>query len=165
MVRKSYERVIVWEVSWRLNKDCNILTPSSSGYSSTSSSFSWLLNRGPWGPSLYWDLVRTTSNCNHWLPTLISNSLELPVAPGYIIVWRSPASVSVASALNSTRPQSRLSPWYLWPDSPVIYIGAFLIWQLGRIGGQNVTLHLKMVSHCPRQITFLQIIDKIVKLF
>ena len=31
-LRKGY----VWEVSWTLNKDCNILTPSSSGYSSTS---------------------------------------------------------------------------------------------------------------------------------
>ena len=40
-IRKGYERVIVWEVSWRLNKDCNILTPSSSGYSSVSFSFFW----------------------------------------------------------------------------------------------------------------------------
>ena len=31
-LRKGY----VWEVSWRLNKNCNILNPSSSGYSSTS---------------------------------------------------------------------------------------------------------------------------------
>ena len=36
MVRKGYERVIVWGAGWKLNKDCNILTPSSSGYSSTS---------------------------------------------------------------------------------------------------------------------------------
>ena len=27
-IRKGYERVIVWESSWRLNKDCNILTPT-----------------------------------------------------------------------------------------------------------------------------------------
>ena len=32
------------------------------------------------------------------------------MAPGYIIVWLPPTSVSVASAPNSTRPQSRLSP-------------------------------------------------------
>ena len=32
------------------------------------------------------------------------------MAPGYVIVYRPPASVNVASALNSTRPQSRLSP-------------------------------------------------------
>ena len=30
--RKSY----VWDVSWRVNKDCNILTPGSSGYCSPS---------------------------------------------------------------------------------------------------------------------------------
>ena len=36
-LRKGY----VWEVSWRLNKYCNILTTSSPG----------LFNRGPWWPS------------------------------------------------------------------------------------------------------------------
>ena len=36
MVKKGLQKDYVWEVSWRLNKDCNILTPSSSGYSSTS---------------------------------------------------------------------------------------------------------------------------------
>ena len=30
-------------------------------------------------------------------------------------------------------------PWYLRPDAPVIYTGAFLIWPLGRVGGQYVT--------------------------
>ena len=67
-----------------------------------------LLNRRPWGPSSLLDLVLTASNCNNWLQT--PNWLELPVAPGYIIVSRPPVSVSIASAPNSTRPQSRLSP-------------------------------------------------------
>ena len=31
----------VWEVSWRLNRDSNILTPSSSVFSNTSFSFCW----------------------------------------------------------------------------------------------------------------------------
>ena len=75
-LRKGYVRV----VSWRLNKDSNILTPSSPGYSSTS-----------------------FSSCRTAQP-------EHPVAPGYMIVWHPPASVSVVSALNSTRPQSRLFP-------------------------------------------------------
>ena len=70
-----------------IEQSCNILTPSSSGYNTTSFSF-----------------------YNNWLQTLISNSLKLPVAPGYIIVWCPPASVSIASVLNSTHPQSRLSP-------------------------------------------------------
>ena len=60
-----------------------------------------LLNRGSWGPSLCWDLVLTpwtaTTDSKLWFPIN-----WLPVAPGYIIVWRPPASVSVASAPNST---------------------------------------------------------------
>ena len=43
---KRLQKVYVWEVSWRLNKDCNILTPSSSGYSGTSFSFSWVAQPG-----------------------------------------------------------------------------------------------------------------------
>ena len=94
-LRKGY----VWEVSWRLNKDCNILTPCSSVFCSSSFSFCWAAQLS---------LVLSASNCNNWLRTL--NWLEPPVAPGYIIVWHPPASVSVASAPNSTRPQSRLPP-------------------------------------------------------
>ena len=48
-LRKGY----VWEVSWRLNKDCNILTPSSSSYSSTSFSSCGLLKR------VWFSLLRT----------------------------------------------------------------------------------------------------------
>ena len=91
-------------------QSCNILTPSSSGYNSASFSFCSAAQWGAWGPSSLLGAGSHSSNCNRWLQTLISNQLELPVAPGYIIVWRPPASVSVASALNSTRPQSRLSP-------------------------------------------------------
>ena len=39
MVTKGLRKGYVWEVSWRLNRDCNILTPSSSVFSSTSFSF------------------------------------------------------------------------------------------------------------------------------
>ena len=91
-----------------------------------------LLNQGPWGPSSLLGLVLSTLNSNNWLQPLISNSLELPVAPGYIIVWHPTASVSVASTLNSTRP-------YLRPEAPVIYTGVFLIWNLSRVGGLYVT--------------------------
>ena len=42
-LRKGY----VWEVSWRLNKNCNILTPSSSDYNSTSFSFFWAAQLRP----------------------------------------------------------------------------------------------------------------------
>ena len=48
--------------------DCNILTPSSSGHSSTSSSFCWAAQLGSWGPKPCLELVLTVSNCNsNWL--------------------------------------------------------------------------------------------------
>ena len=62
MVQKGYKRVIVWEVSWRLNKDCNILTPSSSVFSSTSFSFCLAAQPGPWGSSPLWELVLTAAS-------------------------------------------------------------------------------------------------------
>ena len=48
-----------------------------------------------------------------------------------------------ASHLYSIQPVDSqcypLIPWYLRPDAPVIYAGAFLIWQPGWVGGQYVT--------------------------
>ena len=105
-----FERVVCerWVGDWT---DCNILTPNSSIFSSTFFSFCWLFNRGPEGPALCWEQILTASNCNsnsncNWLQLT-----QLSVAPGYMIVWRSPASCGVAIAPNSTRPRSR---WY--PD-------------------------------------------------
>ena len=61
MVAKGLWKGYVREVSWRLKKDCNILTPSSSVFSSTSFSFCWAAQPGA--------LVFTTSNWNNWLQT------------------------------------------------------------------------------------------------
>ena len=63
-IRKGCERVVCkrWVGEWT---DCNILTPSSSDYSSTS--FLILLGcltGGPEGPALCWELVLTVSNGN-----------------------------------------------------------------------------------------------------
>ena len=80
----------VWEVSWKLNKDCNILTPSSSGYNSTSFSFSHASQPAALRAQPLLGPVSHSSNCNNWLQTLISNKLKLPVAPGYIIIWCPP---------------------------------------------------------------------------
>ena len=124
----------VWEVNWRLNKTATYWPPALLAITALLSRSPGLINWGPWGPSLHWDLVLTLAS---YLKNSDSNQLELPVAPGYIIVWHPPASVSVASALNPTRPQSRLSPDIF--DAPVIYTDAFLIWQLGWVGGQYVT--------------------------
>ena len=124
-------------------QNCNILTPSSSSHSSASFSFSWAAQPGAWGPSLCWDLVLTP-----WTGTLTSNSdLQLPdflLHPGYVIVWCPPASCECHICTQFNLSTVKVIPWYIRLDAPVIYTGAFLIWQLGRVGGQYIT-HLGKV--------------------
>ena len=67
------------------------------------------LNRGSWGP-LCWVLVLSTASYLQLTRT--------SCAPSYITVLR---------PLNSTCRQSRLSPWNLRPDAPVIYTSSFPI--------------------------------------
>ena len=69
MVAKGLQKGYVWEVSWRLNRDCNILTPSSSIFSSTSFSFCGAAQPGVLRAPLCWELVLTASNCNKLTPT------------------------------------------------------------------------------------------------
>ena len=58
-VTKGLCKGYVGEVSWRLNRDCNILTPISSIFSSTSFSFCWAAQPG----ALSWfSLPRTAAN-------------------------------------------------------------------------------------------------------
>ena len=85
---------------------CHILTPSSSDYSSTYSSFCWAAQPGSWGPkpSVWrWLSLRHqvpncdwNSNCDcnsNWtLPASYSNWPKPPVARGYITFWHPPAS-------------------------------------------------------------------------
>ena len=123
-IGKGYERVIVWEVSWRLNKDCNVLTPSSSGHSSISFPFSWAAQPGARGT--------LTSNSGLQLTDFLSH-------PGYIIIWCPPASWGVSIRTQFNPSTVKVIPRYLRPDASDIYKGAFLIWQLGRVGGQYVT--------------------------
>ena len=67
-IRNSCERVMCerWVGDWT---NCNTLTPSSSGYSSTSFSFCWAAQLGVTedGKPSSWELVLTASNCNNWL--------------------------------------------------------------------------------------------------
>ena len=136
----------MWEVSWRLNKDCNILTPYSSGHSSISFSFARLLKRGPEGPAsagTWFSLFEQ----EHWLQTLISNWSKLPVAAGYITIRRPPASCERHICTQFNPSTVKVIPWYLRPDAPVISTGAFLIWQLGRVGGQYITDAMPLLCH------------------
>ena len=123
-IQNSCERVMCerWVGDWT---DCNILTPNSSVFSSTSFSFCWAAQPG---------VLRAHPSAGSWFSPqhLISNKFELSVAPGYIIVWRPPASCGrhICTQFNSST--VKVIPWYLRPDAPVIYTGASLIWQLGR---------------------------------
>ena len=78
MVSKGLRKGYVWEVSWKLNKDCNILTPCSSGYSSTSFSSCGAaqsralrsqLSAGTWFSLL--ELQQLTLNSDHQLTELV----------------------------------------------------------------------------------------------
>ena len=98
----------VWEMSWK-RRQTAILTPSSSGHSSTSSS-SWLgcSTVGHWGPkALCRPLALNSAPCPQLTPTATDSSR---LCPGYIFVWRPPASAVL----------------------PLIYTGASLDWRFGR---------------------------------
>ena len=88
------------------------------------SRFPELLSREPGGPgpSLCWDMVLISAS---YLQLIWTSCRR-----GYIIIWRPPTSFKSHNfALNSIPRQSRspLISWYLRPDAPVIYTGAFLL--------------------------------------
>ena len=126
-IRNGCERVVCnrWVGD---GTDCNILTPSSFVFSSTSFSFCWVAQPG---------VLRAQPSAVSWfsLPwtaTTDSNSLNLSVARGCIIVWRSPASCGRHICTQFNPSTVKVIPWYHRPDAPVIYTDASLIWQLGR---------------------------------
>ena len=110
----------------------------SSGHCSISFPFSWAAQSGAWGPSLCWFWF-SLLELEHWLQTQISNWSDFLSHPGYIIIWRPPASCGVTIRTQFNPSAVKVIPRYLRPGAPVIYTGAFLIWQLGRVGGQYVT--------------------------
>ena len=87
-IRKGYERVtkgiIVWEVSWRLNRTATYWPPNSSGYSSISFPFSRAAQPGGSGPSLCWDMV--------FIPASSRQLIWTSCRRGYTIIWRPPTS-------------------------------------------------------------------------
>ena len=90
MVAKGYERVMCkkWVGDWK--KTATYWPQALLAIAALLSRSAGLLNRGPWGPS---PLLKTGSHCLE-LQQLTPNSKlhELPVAPGYIIVWHPLAS-------------------------------------------------------------------------
>ena len=114
---KGLRKGCVWEVSWRLNKHCNILTPSSFVFSSTSFSFCWAAQSGVLranSPLLGAGSLYSILSLTNWLQLT-----ELPVAPGYIIVWHPPASCERRICTQFNPSTVKAISWCLWPDTPV----------------------------------------------
>ncbi len=109
MVQKGYERVIVWEVSWRLNKDCNILTPSSSGYNSTSFLFSRAAQPEAQRPHCR-VMAFFTASYQHLLWTPIHQGPKAPSA------WCGfPYHISLSNSTGT--PTIMTSEWHLHPPA------------------------------------------------
>ena len=120
-IRKGCERVICerWVRDWT---NCNILTPSSFVFSSTSLSFCWAAQSGVLRThALCWVLFFSTASYLQldWLQLT-----ELPVAPGYIIVWHPPVSCERRICTQFNPSTVKVIPWYLRPDAPVPWLTA-----------------------------------------
>ena len=120
--KKGLRKDYVWEVSWRLNKTTTYWPQALLATAALFSRSPELLNRGPWRPqALSLELVLTVAsyhkNSKHQLT-------ELPVTPGYTIVWRSPASCErhICTEFNPSTVKAIL--WYLRPDGPVPWLTA-----------------------------------------
>ena len=147
-----FERVVCERV-FETEQNCNILTPTLMAITAFLSRSPGLLNRGPGVPAslghgphssifsptdycsigdregpLCWVLVFSTASYRQLTRTSCS--------PSFIIVSR---------RFNSTCQQSRLFPWYLRPDAPVIYNGSKMYMickhQSMKLNSSNIPLH------------------------
>ena len=108
MVAKGLRKVYEWEVSWRLNRDYNILTPSSSVFSGTSFSFCWVAQPGALS-------AQPSAECWFSLPRTATTDSKLQTKNflSHRVISLFDANlllVGVTSAPNSTYPQSKLYP-------------------------------------------------------
>ena len=131
------------------------IDPLSYDHNSVSFPFSWAVQPGVGGPSLYWDMV--------FIPASSLQLIWTSCRWGYIIIWRPPTSCERHKfALNSTPRQTRspLISWYLRPDAPVIYTGAFLLltaWPgrrsiCNRTGKANIKVYLQSFIYSEHQL-------------
>ena len=114
MVAKGLRKGYVWEVSWRLNKLQHI---DPQFFSSTPFSFCWAAQLGV--PRTHSPLLGAGS-----LYSILSPTPELPVAPGYIIVWHPPASCEHRICTQFNPSTVKVIPWYLRPGAPVPWLTA-----------------------------------------
>ena len=102
-----------------IEQNCNLLTPTLLTITAFLSPFSWAAQPGAWGLSLCKDMV-----------FIRASSLQLTRTScrrGYIIIWLPPTSCERHNWHSIQPLDSQGRPWYLRPDAPVIYTGAFLL--------------------------------------
>ena len=121
-----YWKGCVWEVSWRPNKDCNILTPQLFWLSQPV--FPVLLSWSTEGLGAQ-TLLGHGSHSSIFSPTLSPTPTALNFLTPGLYTNLTPTYFLRASqfALNSTLRHSRSPPDIIRQDAPVIYTGAFLI--------------------------------------
>ena len=136
----------MWEVSWRRGQTATYWPQVPLYYSSTSSSFYWATQPGSWGPKpsvRHWlplqHLVLNcdwNSNCDcnsNWTLPVSNSNCNWPkpsVAPGYIIIWRPPASCGrrICTKFNLSTGQGDIFD-HMHLFLPLIYV---FNWRLGR---------------------------------
>ena len=117
------EKGCVWEGVGYRTKTVTYWPPQLSGYHSLFFPFSWAAQPGCLGAQ---PLLRHGSHSNIFSPTdlnFLSPGLYNNLTPTYFL-WASQFSHSVQPLDSQGCP---LISWYLRPDAPVIYTGAFLL--------------------------------------
>ena len=120
-IRNGCEKVMCerWVGDWT---NCNILTPSSFVFSSTSFLFCYAAQSGvlrAHSPLLSAGSLYSILSTTNWLQLT-----ELPVAPGSIIVWHPPASCEHCICIQFDPSTVKVISWYLRPDAPVPWLTA-----------------------------------------
>ena len=122
----------MWQVSWRLNRTATYWPPTLLAITSFLPVLLGCSNGGL-GPSLCWDMVL--------IPTSSLQLMSTSCRRGHITIWHPPTSCERHNSQSIQPLDSQGRPLISFrPDAPVIYTGAFLIWQLGRVGGQYPTI-------------------------
>ena len=117
---KGLLKVLLWEGVGDRTEQQHI-DPYSYGHNSVSFPFSWAVQPGAWGPSLYWNMFLIPGSS---LQLIFSSTDWTSCASSYIIV-RCPPSSCGRHKLHSFNPST--VKVISWPDAPVIYTGAFPI--------------------------------------
>ena len=143
----------MWEVSWRLNRTAtNWYPPTLLAITAFLSRSPGLLNRGPGGPTSAWTWFSFQHHLSNWSDFLSH--------PGYIIIWRPPASCESHNSHSIQPVDSQGYPPYIFDRMHLLFTQLhFLLWQIGRgptcnklfilIWFINLKFIINMIKHFP----------------